>query len=299
MAADQKWSAMLSGDLEAMGCRLSGLVNPMVSDQRDTDRLIEESDLVWIPENLDGGFAEISRVIRKSRHVSLGFPVSDFIDEAQCLLDLAREARVHIQAGHFERHLTVYRSILPHLDHPQHIQIHHQLEPGAPADLERRIILSVFSDLDLVIGLTGSTVKKVRPHATWYGGSILSQVDARIEFYNGLVINLIVKVDEQPPMRLFSIRQHNGLITMDLQHNNSRFRQSIRLGDRWLCEELALWPPDSPDGVAEEAVPERIAASQCLSFIRSLRQGRDVFSGLEESFLALRVTRQIEKAIRC
>jgi len=290
---------MLSGDLEAVGCRLSGLVNPMVSDQLETDRLIEESDLVWIPEHLDGGVAEITRVIRKSRHVSLGFPVSDFIDEAQCLLDLAREARVQVQAGHSERHLPVYRSILHHLDHPQHIQIVHQVDSGATADAGRQAILSVFADLDLAIGLAGSAVKKVRPHATWYGGSLLSQIDARIEFYNGLVISLIIKTDESTPMRQFIIRQHNGLILMDLLNNTSRFTRYIRLGEQWHGEGLSLWPPEVPGGPVEEILPERIAASQCLRFIRSLQQGRDVHSGLEESFLALRLTRQIEKALCC
>ncbi|NLO68183.1 MAG: hypothetical protein GX098_06395 [Bacteroidales bacterium] len=299
LAADQKWSTMLSGDLEAMGCHIAGWVNPLVSDQRETDRLIDASDLVWIPENLDGGFADISRVIRKSRHVSLGFPVSDFIDEAQCLLDLAREARVQIQAGYSERHLPVYRSIRSYLDHPQHIQIIHQPGLLSSANPEREAVLAVFADLDLAIGLVGSTVKKVRPHATWYGGSLLSQIDARIEFFNGLVINLIINTDEAPPTRQFFVRQHNGVILLDLLNNTSRFTRYIRHDERWHREEATLWPPDPSGDTKEDTLPERIAANQCLRLIHSLQQGQEVHSGLEESFQALRLTRQIEKALYC
>ncbi len=297
LAADQKWSGMLSEHMEGIDWQVSGLVNPMESGAHETDRLIELSDLVWIPQKMDGGMAEATRVIRRSRHLSLGFPVSDFMDEAHCLIKLAHEARIQVQVGHYERHRPVFRSCLPLVDHPQHIRITRHLAASPGTGGRREILMAIFSDLDLAVGLIRSTVRKVRSQAAYIGDEDPYQVDSRIEFHNGSIISLLLKTKEPLPVREISAIQHNGILEINLLDDRSRFIQSYQDQGTWSWKQKIIWPVDSAPSTDQESGLDRIATRQCINFLHALQKGRESLSGLEDSYRALEITRQIESAI--
>lgn len=294
LATGSEWSDVLTGMTEASGSRVTGWLNPAEVSADDTCRLIDHSDLVWIPEMINGGMDEAITVIRRSRHLSLGFPVSDFMDQAENLLKLSQEARVQVQVGHAERHRPVFRSSLSRIRHPQHIGVRHYLTDSPSDDNKRLIFNEILADLDLVLGLAGSQARKVRTHVSFLGPGQLFQIDTRTEFHNGSMISLVIRQGMPEPVREIEIIQESGVLTIDLVGGTSDINGFS--GGTWNRERI--WPLS---GETAGMHPEQIGKSeecarQCINFIHALGKGQQPLSGLEEGFSALEITRQIAAA---
>ncbi len=295
LATGCEWSDALTGMAKDSGSRIAGWLNPAEVSADDTCSLIDHSDLVWIPEMINGGMDEAITVIRRSRHLSLGFPVSDFVDQAENLLKLSREARVQVQVGHVERHRPVFRSSLPWISHPQHIRVKHHLTTTCLEDNIRLIFNEILADLDLVLGLTGSQARKVRTHVSFLEPGQLFQIDTRTEFHNGSMISLVIRQGMCEPLREIEIIQETGVIAIDLVGGTSEITRLQ--GGEW--NRNPIWPISrDASGIGQEPIGKNEeCARQCINFIHSLGKGQQPLSGLEEGFSALEITRQIAAAI--
>src|SRR3989339_1454145 len=89
LSGEVKWSEVLEEMLKTSGSSVSGWINPQESSTLATQQLIDFSDMIWIPEKMNGGMDEAIQVIRRSRHLSLGFPVVEFMDQVPFLVKLA------------------------------------------------------------------------------------------------------------------------------------------------------------------------------------------------------------------
>jgi len=295
LATAPKWHEMLQGVTQSVESLITGWIDPVASGSEATANLIDKSDLIWITEKINGGMEEAISVIRRSRHLSLGFPVSDFTDQAECLVKLAQEARVQVQVGHSERHRLVFRSSQPFISHPQHIRVIHYDGDLTSAENPRKIYREILADLDLVLGLTGSQTKKVRTHASFLHSGELLQIDSRIEFHNGSMINLVVRNQPEYPARQIEILQESGILQIDLLNETSRLNSKNE--NRWLSREI--WPMPSSPSEFREGDPSagEDQARQCLNFIHALEMGKKPLSSLEEGYTALEITRKIEAAV--
>lgn len=299
LSGHSKWSEVMEELLKSSGSCVSGWINPNESSSRATQELIDFSDMIWIPEKMNGGMREAIQVIRRSRHLSLGFPVVEFMDEASFMVKLAHEARVQVQVGHHDWHNPAFRSSLAYISQPQSIWITEFLPECSPDESHRLVFKTLLADLDLALGLSGSTVKKVRSHASRLMNGIAIQIDVRVELHNGSVISLIIRKFAEDPVRCIEIIQSDGIISIDLRNGTCSLEQ-IEGGDTGaVCRRRVLWPSGGnaleagwPDPPGDEEV-----ARQCLSFIHALQKGRHSLSSLESGFKALEVTRQIETSL--
>jgi predicted dehydrogenase len=295
LATGPKWQEVLQGVTQSVESEITGWVDPVASGSEAAAGLIEKSDLVWIPEKINGGMDEAIRVIRRSRHLSLGFPVSDFTDQAECLVKLAQEAQVQVQVGHPERHRLVFRSSQPFISHPQHIRLVHHDWDLTPSENPRKIFREILADIDLVLGLSGSQSKKVRTHASFLRSGELIQIDSRIEFHNGSLLSLTIRNFADAPARHIEIIQESGILRIDLINGTSRM--STKSEDGWLTRDI--WPMSSAQKEFQElaTAAEEERAHQCLNFIHALEMGKKPLSSLEEGYTALEITRQIEASV--
>ena len=296
LSGQGKWPAALAEILQASGSRISGWVNPEESSPLATQQLIDFSDVVWIPEKLNGGMEEAIQVIRRSRHLSLGFPVVEFMDEALFLVKLAHEASVQVQVGHHDWHNPAIRCSMKHIFQPQSIRIRDFLPELSGEESHRQVFKTILADIDLALGLSGSTVRRVRPHACRLHNGTTIQVDIRVELHNGAVISLDIRKFGKVPDRHIEVIQSDGIIIIDLLKGSSKLEGYLDASAGYSFPDKILWPPqgvvtdfDTPDFSAEVSV-----ARQCLSFIHALEKGRHSLSSLEGGFKALEITRQIE-----
>jgi len=296
LSGKESWPEVLAEMLKNSGSSVSGWVNPLESSPSDIRQLIDYSDMIWIPEKFNGGMEEAIQVIRQSRHLSLGFPVVEFIDEVPCMVKLAHEARVQVQVGHHDWYHPAVRSSLMLISHPQSIRFTDHL-PKLPAEEGRQqVFRAIVTDLDLVLGLAGSTVRRIRPHVSRMLDDKALQVDIRVELHNGTVINLSIRNFADTPERRLDIIATNRTIMIDLLSGTSSTDVYQNTATGFISENKILWPPD--DRLLKEKSTvfsgEPLAARQCLSFIHALEKGRHSLSSLEGGYKALEITRQIE-----
>lgn len=291
-----KWSEVLAEMLKATGSSVSGWINPLESSIQATQQLIDFSDLIWIPEKMNGGMEEAIQVIRRSRHLLLGFPVVEFMDEAPFMVKLAHEAHVQVQIGHHDWHNPAFRSSMTHVLRPQSIRMLDCLPELSPEESHRQVFRAILADLELALGLSGSTVKRVRPHASRLLSGTAIHLEIRVELHNGSVITLVIRKFAEMPERHIEVIQSNGILLIDLLNGTSCLKEYQDTAGRFSFSKKILWPPPgiTPVAPARDHPMEEGVARQCLSFIHALEKGRHSLSGLEGGFKALELTRQIE-----
>jgi hypothetical protein len=290
-----KWSEVLAEMLKTSGSSVSGWINPQESSPLATQQLIDFSDLIWIPEKMVGGMDEAIQVIRCSRHLSLGFPVVEFMDEAPFMVKLAHEARVQVQVGHHDWHNPAFRSSMMHIFQPQSIRITDLLPELPSEESHGQVFKTILADLDLALGLSGSTVRRVRPHASRLLNGTAIQVDIRVELHNGSVISLAIRKFAKMPDRRIEVIQSDGIILIDLLNRTSHLKEYQEAAAGISFSDKILWPPagDASSLIRPDAPIEEELARQCLSFIHALEKGRHSLSNLEGGFKALEITRAI------
>lgn len=296
LSGQDKWSQVLGDMLRTSGSRVSGWINPLESSRMATQQLIDYSDLVWIPEKMSGCMEEAIQVIRRSRHLSLGFPVVEFMDEAPFMVKLAHEARVQVQVGHHDWHQPAFRCSMMHIFQPQSIRITDNLPELPDGENHRQVFKTILADLDLALGLSGSTVRKLRSHASRLVNGTAIQLDVRVELHNGSVIILDIRKFAGTPERRIEIIQSDGIITIDLLNGTSSHKIYGENDNGLYISEKVLWPLPGNPADQFKILPsgEEDVARQCLTFIHALERGRHSLSSLEGGFKALEMARQIE-----
>jgi len=286
LSGEPKWPEVLADLLKTSGSKVSGWINPLASSPQATEMLIDFSDLIWIPEKIQGGMDEAIQVIRRSRHLLLGFPVVEFMEEASCMVKLAHEARVQVQVGHPDWYQPVFQSI----------RITESLPELLPGQGHQEVFKTIVADLDLALGMAGSTVRRVRPHASMLADGTALEIDVRVELHNGSVIHLTIRKFSKIPLRQMEVVQSDGIIRIDLLKETSTIEEYCEGKKGHQFEMKYLWPPQGNFSTlaGSHSTGDFEMARQCLSFIHALEKGRHPLSSLESGYKALEIARQVE-----
>ena len=90
--------------------------------------LIDMVDVVDIVKPTISHFDYAVNSIKQSKHVFIEKPVTNTVDEAKQLLELAEEANVKVQVGHVERFNPAFKAALPYISNPMFIETHRMIE---------------------------------------------------------------------------------------------------------------------------------------------------------------------------
>jgi len=179
------------------------------------EELVDASDVVDVVTPTLSHYDCAVMAIKKSRHVFIEKPITNTLDEARELLELAREANVKVQIGHVERFNPAFMAAQPFCKDPVFIETH-RLAQFNPRGTDVPVILDLMiHDIDIVLSIVNSEVKRINAN----GVSIISDTpdiaNARIEFHNGCVANLTASRISLKNMRKSRIFQRNAYITVD------------------------------------------------------------------------------------
>jgi len=182
---------------------------------KSLEELIDASDVVDVVTPTLSHYDCAVMAIKKSRHVFIEKPITNTLDEAKELLELAKEANVKVQIGHVERFNPAFMAAQPYCKDPVFIETH-RLAQFNPRGTDVPVILDLMiHDIDIVLSIVNSEVKKINAN----GVSIISDTpdiaNARIEFHNGCVANLTASRISMKNMRKSRIFQRNAYITVD------------------------------------------------------------------------------------
>lgn len=181
----------------------------------DADSLLDAVDCIDIVTPTVTHFELASKALRKSKHVFIEKPVTETVDEARILMELAREADVKVQVGHVERFNPAFQAALPYFNKPMFIETH-RLAQFNPRGTDVPVVLDLMiHDLDAILSVVKSGIKRISASGVAVVSDTPDITNARIEFDNGCVANLTASRISMKNMRKSRFFQKEAYISVD------------------------------------------------------------------------------------
>ena len=153
--------------------------------------------------------------IKAGKHIFLEKPISNTVEEAEHIIQLAKEYNVKGQVGHVERFNPAFKAVKDKIHNPMFIETH-RLAEFNPRGTDVPVVLDLMiHDIDAILSVVKSPVKNI--HAT--GTAVISDspdiANARIEFENGCVANVTSRRISMKNMRKARFFQKDAYISVD------------------------------------------------------------------------------------
>ncbi len=179
------------------------------------EELIENVDVVDIVTPTLSHYDCAVMAIKKGKHIFLEKPISNTVEEAEHIIQLAKEHNVKGQVGHVERFNPAFKAVKDKINNPMFIETH-RLAEFNPRGTDVPVVLDLMiHDIDAILSVVKSKVKDV--HAS--GVSVISDspdiANARIEFENGCVANVTSSRISMKNMRKARFFQKDAYISVD------------------------------------------------------------------------------------
>lgn len=179
------------------------------------ESLLEACDCVDIVTPTITHFELASQVLRKSKHVFIEKPVTETVEEARVLIELAREANVKVQVGHVERFNPAFKESISYINQPMFIETH-RLAQFNPRGTDVPVVLDLMiHDLDIILSVVKSGIKRISASGVAVVSDTHDITNARIEFDNGCVANLTASRISMKNMRKTRFFQKDAYISVD------------------------------------------------------------------------------------
>lgn len=179
------------------------------------EKLIDEVDCVDIVTPTIAHFECAAYALRKSKHVFIEKPVTETVEEARNLVNLAMEAGVKVQVGHVERFNPAFQKAQQHLNVPKFIETH-RLAQFNPRGTDVPVVLDLMiHDLDAVLSVVRSGVKRISASGVAVVSDTPDIANARVEFDNGCVANFTASRISMKNMRKSRFFQKDAYISID------------------------------------------------------------------------------------
>jgi predicted dehydrogenase len=194
----------------------------------DLASLIEAVDVVDIVTPTTTHFKLAKQVIAAGKHLFIEKPITHTLEEAEELVNLAKEKKVKVQVGHVERFNPALLALSDATLNPMFIEAH-RLAAFNPRGTDVSVVLDLMiHDLDIILSLVGSEVQEVHASGVAVVSDTVDIANARISFANGCVANLTASRISLKQMRKVRLFQKDAYISLDFLEKQA---QMIRLFD--------------------------------------------------------------------
>ncbi len=265
---------------------------------RTLSKLLEKCDAVSIATPADTHANVALRALRANCHTFIEKPLATSVEDCKKIIRLSDEAGLMVQVGHIERFNPTFTTFAAHNSEMPLFIESHRLTPLTNRGVDTNVILDLMiHDIDLVLYLIKNKIKAV--HAN--GINILTQsldlVNARLEFENGCVANLVASRISDSPMRKLRVFSKNKYTSLDLQNqelttynitksSNQNVKQSVfSLNDKFITLEKKQIPKNN-------ALYEEL-----LAFITSIQTSKAIQVGALDGLRAIEVATMVQNQI--
>ncbi|MEX1002068.1 MAG: Gfo/Idh/MocA family oxidoreductase [Crocinitomicaceae bacterium] len=273
--------------------------------RRFTDMLdlIDAVDCVDIVTPTLSHYEIAEKAITKGKHVFIEKPVTETIEEAKLLKELAEKHRVKVQVGHVERFNPAFKYARPFLNYPLFIESH-RLAHYNPRGTDVPVILDLMiHDLDVILSCVNSKVKRISASGVAVVSESPDIANARIEFENGCVANLTASRISLKNMRKTRFFQKDAYISVDFLEKSAEivkmtpvtgepdpFDIVFDLGEGKPKKKIEIFKPEVK---ASNAILEELE-----SFAQSIENDTDPIVTIADGLLALEVAHRIMEELK-
>ena len=271
---------------------------------QDQDELIGLCDAIDIVTPTMSHHQVATMCMRKFKHVFIEKPISSTLEEAESLINLAREAGVKAQVGHVERFNPAFLALRERPLQPLFIDVQ-RLAQWNPRGTDVSVVHDLMiHDIDIILSIVKSPIRKIS--AT--GVAVISQTpdiaNARIEFNNGAVANLTASRIHHRNLRDMHIYQRFSFLRVDfldkkvevsnitedaeaLEYDPAQLKLQFMNGDK--TKFLTYEEP--------KVEPVNAIKMELEEFAKSIINDTETMVTLEDGGLALQTAQQIMEKI--
>lgn len=288
---DSELIAVVDSSPEAAQKVADELGVPAVADYRD---LIGRVDAVSIVVPTPLHFSVAETLLEAGIHVLVEKPITETIEQAQRLIDLARQKNCVLQIGHLERFNPAVQAAAQVISTPRFIESH-RLAPFKQRGTDVSVVLDLMiHDIDLIQELVGRPIASIDA----VGAQVFSQdidiANARIRFEGGCVVNTTasrVSLKQERKLRIF---QDDAYLSVDLQQ---KILTVVRKKEAGPVESPAQVAIDEQSFEQGDALRSEIEAflSSVLTGAAPVVSGED---GLRALATAIKITELLEQGNR-
>ena len=142
-------------------------------------------------------------------------PITKTIDQADELVELAREKGAILQVGHLERFNAAVMALEDTINEPMFIESH-RLAPFKERSTDIDVILDLMiHDIDIILSLVGSEVVTINAVGVPVISDKVDIANARLTFKSGCVANVTSSRVTMKQTRKIRIFQHNAYVSLD------------------------------------------------------------------------------------
>jgi predicted dehydrogenase len=179
------------------------------------DDMINEVDAVSIATPSASHYELAKKVIENGKHVLIEKPMSNTVEQARELIDLAEKNNCRIQVGCVERYNSAIKALEDIPIHPDYIEAQRLSPFNSEREKSDVIIDLMLDDIDLILFLVKSEAVNISSNSASVISSGIDIVNARIEFENGCVANLTASRIARKRVNKTRLYQKNQQITID------------------------------------------------------------------------------------
>lgn len=188
---------------------------PFYTDYRE---LVDKIDAVCIAATTSQHYELAKYFLAHNKHVLLEKPITETIEQAQELIELADTRGVKFQIGHLERFNAARIALEEHLTHPLFIESQ-RVAPFNPRGTDVNVVLDLMiHDIDLLQTFVNSPIVDIDAHGTPVLSPHIDIANTHIRFENGCAANLTASRISFKTERKARIFQPNSYISIDYQN---------------------------------------------------------------------------------
>ena len=212
------------------------------------EALTEAADAVSVAVPTVDHHRVARHLLTKGLDVLVEKPMTATLEEAQDLIDLARDRDAVLQVGHIERFNPAVEVLTRLPGRPRFIEVH-RLGSFSPRSLDIDVVLDLMvHDLDIVLALDGSEPVQVDAVGVPVLTPRVDIANARLRFASGLIANLTASRVSAEKVRKFRVFAPRTYVSVDFSRREAQVYRLVpgAAGTPEIAVERTAAPDEEP-----------------------------------------------------
>jgi len=255
----------------------------------NAEALLERVDAVSIVVPTSVHLQVAAPFLRRGVHTMLEKPIAATREEGEEIVRLAEQSGAILQIGHLERFNAGVMALARRISAPRYIEAQRMgrfTERAADVDVISDLMIH---DIDIILSLIGSPIRDIAAVGTSVLTAHIDIANARLEFADGAVANVVASRVSDRKMRRIRVFQPSGYLSLDFitQTIDSACPKAVRGAER-------------PEIVREriQVEPVKPLDQELEAFVYCVRAFRPPLVDGRVGLEALKVAIEVQSSIR-
>ncbi|MFN3603549.1 MAG: Gfo/Idh/MocA family oxidoreductase [Leptonema sp. (in: bacteria)] len=187
----------------------------MIKPYENMEDLINDSEALIIAVPTKYHYEIGKKCLEAGKHILLEKPMTETVEQAKDLVELANQKGLILQVGHVERFNGAILEIKKIIDKPFFIETK-RLSPFNPRIKDVGVVLDLMiHDLDIILNLIDSPIQSIHAKGIKAFSDFEDIAIALIQFESGPIASLIASRATQNKIRILTITQEKSYVVLD------------------------------------------------------------------------------------